>query len=64
MMIYRTMTAEEQSDTELVSRCLAGDRDAFSHIVSRYQTLPTNRRRAMAPTRFGMQIWHKQSSLK
>jgi len=39
MMIYRTMTAEEQSDTELVSRSLAGDRDAFSHIVSRYQTL-------------------------
>ena len=38
-MIYRTMTAEEQSDTELVSRGLAGDRDAFSHIVSRYQTL-------------------------
>ena len=38
-MIYRTMTAEEQSDTELVSRSLAGDRDAFSHIVSRYQTL-------------------------
>jgi RNA polymerase sigma factor (sigma-70 family) len=33
------MTAEEQSDTELVSRSLAGDRDAFSSIVSRYQTL-------------------------
>jgi RNA polymerase sigma factor (sigma-70 family) len=39
MIINRTMTAEELSDTELVSRCLAGDRDAFSRIVSRYQTL-------------------------
>src|SRR6516162_3325024 len=39
MIINRTMTVEEQSDTELVSRCLAGDRDAFSRIVSRYQTL-------------------------
>src|SRR4030095_15396354 len=33
------MTIEEHSDTELVSRSLAGDRDAFSRIVSRYQTL-------------------------
>jgi len=33
------MTAEEHSDTELVSRSLAGDRDAFSRIVARYQTL-------------------------
>src|SRR3989442_4337608 len=39
MITHRTMTAEEQSDTELVSRSLAGDRDAFSRIVSRYQTL-------------------------
>src|SRR3954467_4051118 len=38
-MMNRTMTAEEQRDTELVSRSLAGDRDAFSSIVSRYQTL-------------------------
>jgi RNA polymerase sigma factor (sigma-70 family) len=33
------MMAQEQSDAELVSRSLAGDRDAFSRIVSRYQTL-------------------------
>src|SRR6266699_392818 len=39
MSILKTMVAEEQSDTELVSRSLAGDRDAFSRIVSRYQTL-------------------------
>src|SRR5580765_3538040 len=39
MMIDRMMTAVEQSDAELVSRSLAGDRDAFSGIVSRYQTL-------------------------
>ena len=39
MMTNRTMTTEEHSDTELVSRSLAGDRDAFSRIVSRYQTL-------------------------
>ena len=39
MIIDQTMTSREQSDTELVSRSLAGDRDAFSRIVSRYQTL-------------------------
>jgi len=33
------MTAVETSDAELVSRSLAGDRDAFSQIVSRYQIL-------------------------
>ena len=33
------MTATECSDAELVSRTLAGDRDAFSRIVSRYQVL-------------------------
>src|SRR6476619_8625046 len=39
MIIDRMMTAEDQSDAELVSRSLAGDRDAFSRIVARYQTL-------------------------
>jgi len=39
MMNYRTMTAAEYSDAELVSRTLAGDRDAFNRIVSRYQIL-------------------------
>jgi RNA polymerase sigma factor (sigma-70 family) len=39
MINQRTMPAEEFTDTELVSRCLAGDRDAFSRIVSRYQIL-------------------------
>src|SRR5262252_1535738 len=39
MITDRTMTIAEQSDAELVSRSLAGDRDAFSRIVSRYQTL-------------------------
>src|ERR1051326_4698848 len=39
MMINNAMTAEEQTDSELVGRSLAGDRDAFSSIVSRYQTL-------------------------
>lgn len=33
------MTVEEFTDTELVSRSLAGDRDAFSRIVNRYQIL-------------------------
>ena len=33
------MTAAEYSDAELVSRTLAGDRDAFNRIVSRYQIL-------------------------
>jgi RNA polymerase sigma factor (sigma-70 family) len=33
------MTAEEYSDSELVSRSLDGDRDAFTRIVARYQTL-------------------------
>ena len=33
------MIAQEDNDTELVSRSLAGDCDAFSRIVSRYQTL-------------------------
>ncbi len=38
-MTNRTMPAEEYTDSELVSRCLAGDRDAFSRIVTRYQIL-------------------------
>ena len=28
-----------ESDKDLVAKALAGDRDAFSHIVSRYQSL-------------------------
>src|SRR5215468_1368010 len=39
MLIDRPMTLEEQSDAELVSRSLGGDREAFSRIGSRYQTL-------------------------
>src|SRR5262245_28898469 len=39
MITYSTTTTAEHSDAELVSRSLAGDRDAFSRIVSRYQTL-------------------------
>src|SRR4030095_12904886 len=38
-MMTNQMTAEEYSDTELVARSLAGDCEAFSRIVSRYQTL-------------------------
>jgi len=38
-MYDTTMTATERSDAELVSRTLAGDRDAFNRIVSRYQIL-------------------------
>src|SRR5215510_10026813 len=37
--IERPMMVQEYSDPELVARSLAGDRDAFSRIVSRYQTL-------------------------
>jgi RNA polymerase sigma factor (sigma-70 family) len=33
------MTAVETTDAELVARSLAGDRDAFSQIVARYQVL-------------------------
>jgi RNA polymerase sigma factor (sigma-70 family) len=33
------MTAADYSDADLVSRTLAGDRDAFNQIVSRYQIL-------------------------
>ena len=39
MIKNETMTAMEYSDAELVARTLAGDRDAFSRIVSRYQIL-------------------------
>ncbi len=39
MMNNRIVTAVQDSDAELVSRALAGDRDAFSRIVSRYQIL-------------------------
>ena len=38
-MNNRKIIAAEYSDAELVSRTLAGDRDAFSRIVSRYQIL-------------------------
>jgi RNA polymerase sigma factor (sigma-70 family) len=38
-MITNTMTAEEYSDTQLVARSLTGDCEAFSRIVTRYQTL-------------------------
>ena len=38
-MTSRMLTVEEPTDAELVSRSLTGDRDAFSRIVSRYQTL-------------------------
>jgi RNA polymerase sigma factor (sigma-70 family) len=39
MITNKIMTAAQDSDAELVSRTLAGDRDAFSRIVSRYQIL-------------------------
>src|SRR5215831_13475465 len=39
MITNRMMTTAQDSDAELVSRTLAGDRDAFSRIVSRYQIL-------------------------
>src|SRR6516164_2671099 len=40
MITQETMTAAEYiTDAELVSRTLAGDRDAFNRIVSRYQIL-------------------------
>jgi len=39
MINHQAVIAEEHTDTELVSRSLAGDRDAFSRIVSRYQIL-------------------------
>jgi RNA polymerase sigma factor (sigma-70 family) len=40
MITHETMTATEYiTDAELVSRTLAGDRDAFNRIVSRYQIL-------------------------
>jgi RNA polymerase sigma factor (sigma-70 family) len=39
MITNSIMTTAPDSDAELVSRTLAGDRDAFSRIVSRYQIL-------------------------
>jgi RNA polymerase sigma factor (sigma-70 family) len=39
MINHQVMTAEEFTDTELVARSLAGDREAFSRIVTRYQIL-------------------------
>ncbi len=39
MINHQAVTTEEFTDTELVSRSLAGDRDAFSRIVTRYQIL-------------------------
>jgi RNA polymerase sigma factor (sigma-70 family) len=39
MMINTIMNAEGTSDTALVAQTLAGDRDAFGQIVSRYQSL-------------------------
>jgi RNA polymerase sigma factor (sigma-70 family) len=39
MIITETTPMKEYTDAELVSRSVAGDRDAFSRIVSRYQIL-------------------------
>jgi len=39
MITLKTMTAVEPTDADLVSKCLGGSRDAFRHIVERYQTL-------------------------
>ena len=39
MMTTNIMTAAANNDAELVSGTLAGNRDAFGHIVSRYQSL-------------------------
>src|SRR5882757_8143513 len=39
MMTTKIMTAGANNDAELVSGTLAGDRDAFTQIVSRYQSL-------------------------
>jgi len=39
MMTSETMQTVDISDTELVARSLAGDREAFRQIVERYQTL-------------------------
>ena len=39
MMTTKIMSAPVNNDAELVSGTLAGNRDAFSHIVSRYQSL-------------------------
>src|SRR6185369_8205503 len=39
MITAETMIAPDPSDAELVERSLAGDREAFGCIVSRYQTL-------------------------
>src|SRR5215468_1981244 len=39
MNMSQTTYAEVIADTDLVTRSLDGDRDAFGHIVSRYQSL-------------------------
>ena len=39
MLFSRQMARIDRSDAELVADVLAGDRDAFAEIVSRYQTL-------------------------
>src|ERR1700733_5551125 len=39
MITHQPTIVKEIADAELVSRSLAGDRDAFSRIVSRYQIL-------------------------
>jgi hypothetical protein len=37
-MTARTMSVAVNNDAELVGASLAGDRDAFGHIVARYQS--------------------------
>ena len=39
MMTPKLMPVAANNDAELVEGTLAGNRDAFSHIVSRYQSL-------------------------
>ena len=55
---------EPCSDTQLVDRCLGGDREAFGRIVERYQGLVCALTYNACATSVGVETWPRKRSLR